>query len=204
MIEERQVRLLILGDARGLWRQPGKRYRILRGNNLSRGDELFHVSRCPQVKEDLQELPTLLMPSQIKCGKFNVANGKLFRCYPPVSDAHVPAPGSALSKVALTRMESRLKNSDSIVLQDHKNQQMSFAQDCKQICVHRRSVANCHGAPSQRTFNICSNVVFPALSRPRNRSFACLFKSPSDARVSQTVGKNNVSSLSIQIIFPIE
>jgi hypothetical protein len=49
---------------------------------------------------------------------------------------------------------------------------------------------------SQRTFNICNSVVFPALSRPRNRSFACLFKSPSDARVSQTIEQMTISLLS--------
>lgn len=45
-----------------------------------------------------------------------------------------------------------------------------------------------------RTFSICNSVVFPALSRPRNRSFACLFRSPSDARVSQTVGRSMSAS----------
>lgn len=44
-----------------------------------------------------------------------------------------------------------------------------------------------------RTFNMCKRVVFPALSRPRNRSFACLLRSPSDARTSQTVN-GSVSS----------
>ena len=39
------------------------------------------------------------------------------------------------------------------------------------------------------TFNICNKVVFPALSRPRNRSLACLFRSPKEARVSQTIGR---------------
>lgn len=39
----------------------------------------------------------------------------------------------------------------------------------------------------QRTFSICNSVVLPALSRPRNRSFACLFISPRAERVSQTV-----------------
>jgi len=33
---------------------------------------------------------------------------------------------------------------------------------------------------------MCSKVVLPALSRPRKRSFACLFISPKDERTSQT------------------
>jgi hypothetical protein len=33
-------------------------------------------------------------------------------------------------------------------------------------------------------FNMWSSVVFPALSRPRKRSFACLFKRPREARIS--------------------
>lgn len=37
-----------------------------------------------------------------------------------------------------------------------------------------------------RTFNMCSRVVLPALSRPRNSSFACLLRRPRDARTSQT------------------
>ena len=36
------------------------------------------------------------------------------------------------------------------------------------------------------TFNMCKRVVFPALSRPRNSSFACLFRRPKEARMSQT------------------
>lgn len=40
--------------------------------------------------------------------------------------------------------------------------------------------------PRVLTFNICSNVVFPALSRPRNKSFACLLSRPRDERTSQT------------------
>lgn len=34
------------------------------------------------------------------------------------------------------------------------------------------------------TFNMCSSVVLPALSRPRNRSLACLLRRPSEARTS--------------------
>jgi hypothetical protein len=34
------------------------------------------------------------------------------------------------------------------------------------------------------TFNMCSSVVLPALSRPRNRSLACLLRRPSEARIS--------------------
>lgn len=35
------------------------------------------------------------------------------------------------------------------------------------------------------TFNICKSVVLPALSRPRNKSFACLLRRPRDERTSQ-------------------
>ena len=37
------------------------------------------------------------------------------------------------------------------------------------------------------TFSICSSVVLPALSKPRNRSLACLLSSPREARTSQTM-----------------
>lgn len=37
------------------------------------------------------------------------------------------------------------------------------------------------------TFNMCKSVVFPALSRPRNSSLACLFSKPSAESVSQTI-----------------
>lgn len=39
----------------------------------------------------------------------------------------------------------------------------------------------------KHTFSMCSSVVLPALSRPRKRSFACLFNRPRDARTSQTM-----------------
>ena len=34
---------------------------------------------------------------------------------------------------------------------------------------------------------MCNKVVLPALSRPRKRSLACLFRSPREASTSQTV-----------------
>ncbi len=37
---------------------------------------------------------------------------------------------------------------------------------------------------SQRTFSMCSKVVFPALSSPRKSSLACLFIRPSEERTS--------------------
>ena len=45
------------------------------------------------------------------------------------------------------------------------------------------------------TFNMCNRVVFPALSRPRNRSFACLLSRPKEARTSQTVKAHHQISL---------
>ena len=45
------------------------------------------------------------------------------------------------------------------------------------------------GYQARLTFNICNSVVFPALSRPKNRSFACLFISPRAERVSQTIAR---------------
>lgn len=50
-----------------------------------------------------------------------------------------------------------------------------------------------------RTFNICSNVVLPALSRPRKRSLACLLRSPREARTSQTTAANKESALVSQV-----
>lgn len=49
--------------------------------------------------------------------------------------------------------------------------------------------------PEGCTFNICSNVVLPALSRPRKRSLACLLRSPSEARTSQTFEAPEKSAL---------
>jgi len=45
----------------------------------------------------------------------------------------------------------------------------------------------------KHTFNMCKSVVFPALSKPRNSNLACLFKSPREARTSQTVGSTSAS-----------
>ena len=36
---------------------------------------------------------------------------------------------------------------------------------------------------------MCSRVVLPALSRPKKRSLACLFRRPREARTSQTGGR---------------
>jgi hypothetical protein len=72
-------------------------------------------------------------------------------------------------------MESRLEDSDSVILR------REFAS----AAVFREHASSSY--QPQRTFNICNSVVFPALSRPRNRSFACLFISPRAERVSQTV-----------------
>ncbi len=44
----------------------------------------------------------------------------------------------------------------------------------------------CGAVNNRRTFNMCNSVVLPALSRPRNRSLACLFSRPREARASQT------------------
>lgn len=49
--------------------------------------------------------------------------------------------------------------------------------------------------PEGCTFNMCSSVVLPALSRPRKRSLACLLRSPSEARTSQTVEAPKMSAL---------
>ena len=48
--------------------------------------------------------------------------------------------------------------------------------------------------PVPLTFNMCNNVVFPALSSPRKRSLACLLRRPRDARTSQTIGRPDVIS----------
>lgn len=95
-----------------------------------------------------------------------------------------------------TGMKGRLKDSNSIVLQaqipsvyvpisDMWRQSVSGGSNSWQIC---QIDLICR--PKIRTFNICNKVVFPALSRPRNRSFACLLRRPSEARVSQTVQTN--------------
>jgi hypothetical protein len=43
--------------------------------------------------------------------------------------------------------------------------------------------------------SICRRVVFPALSRPRKRSLACLLRRPKDARTSQNQLHSKISSL---------
>lgn len=90
----------------------------------------------------------------------------------------------------LTGMESRLENSNSVILYV-----IRFISVCPLLSRYSSCASNtCVLLPFvfrgsyPRTFNICNSVVFPALSRPRNRSLACLFKSPKDASVSQTVG----------------
>jgi hypothetical protein len=95
---------------------------------------------------------------------------------------------------ALTRMESRLENSDSVVLYNKAYQQWSNT-PCLQAVIYA-SQSSDRSARYQHTFNMCNSVVFPALSRPRNKSFACLFRRPREARVSQTVERTDVSLLS--------
>lgn len=49
----------------------------------------------------------------------------------------------------------------------------------------------CHSSKDQteigvvRTLSMCSNVVLPALSRPRNSNLACLLRRPKEASTSQ-------------------
>jgi hypothetical protein len=105
----------------------------------------------------------------------------------------LPAPLSEWGP--LTRMESRLENRNSVILHDFQHQPIFLSPSGTQPAVHpRRRSRGLGTGPRQRTFNICNSVVFPALSRPRNRSFACLFRSPSDARVSQTIEQITISS----------
>jgi len=115
-------------------------------------------------------------------------------------NAHVLVDENLVSLGALTWMESRLEDSDSVVLRDRVHQQLAFIKECKQHCIYRAISSPLEGGRSQRTFNMCNSVVFPALSKPRKRSFACLFKSPSDARVSQTGRGINISFQSKRVL----
>lgn len=78
---------------------------------------------------------------------------------------------------------------------DYSHQQMFFFLSMRAAVQPTSSSAAQIDRQPQRTFNICSSVVFPALSRPRNRSFACLFISPRAERVSQTVVRSGSAAV---------
>lgn len=85
-------------------------------------------------------------------------------------------------------MECRLENRDTIVLH-WLRRKVSLTYFRGHTQVQSR-----WGRPSRfvilligfgsHTFNMCSRVVFPALSRPRNSSFACLLSKPREERTS--------------------
>lgn len=132
------------------------------------------------------------MSTQVKSCELHVANSQLLRCYPTVRYPHVPClTAAAISLEELTGMKGRLEDSDSVILRE------IFALVAVVLSEHASSSSSpqprLHSSDRyqpQHTFNICNSVVFPALSRPRNRSFACLFISPRAERVSQTVGRS--------------
>lgn len=68
-------------------------------------------------------------------------------------------------------MQSRLQDSYTVILLDPPTSVVRIPEE---------------SGTSLLTFNMWSSVVFPALSSPRKRSFACLFMSPRDASTSQT------------------
>jgi len=137
---------------------------------------------------------TLLMSTQVESREFNVANGKFFGCWMLSIYAHVLAASCASDWEQLTRVKSRLEDGDSVIL--HGSQYQPCASHPRRACQSSMQTADLEDYERihQRTFNICNSVVFPALSRPRNSSFACLFRSPSDARVSQTIEQITISS----------
>jgi hypothetical protein len=86
-------------------------------------------------------------------------------------------------------MESRLEDGDSVILRrtyDISSCPLPIKQQSTQ---HKLLSTYISGYQARLTFNICNSVVFPALSRPKNRSFACLFISPRAERVSQTIAR---------------
>jgi hypothetical protein len=123
------------------------------------------------------------MSTQIKGCKLYVANGEFFGCCVVVSDPHVLLSFGSSAQGRLTGVESRLEDSDSVIL---RNLYISAAVFEVEVGVAGLWQLAQEEVASQHTFSMCNSVVFPALSRPRNRSFACLFNNPSDARVSQT------------------
>lgn len=91
----------------------------------------------------------------------------------------------------LTGMKSRLKDCNSIVLYAPSHVSCIHS-DANNVYDVRAPLNNSRtGLFFQRTFSMCSSVVFPALSKPKNRSLACLFISPRDERTSQTKRRQN-------------
>jgi hypothetical protein len=192
--EGHRVRLLIQEDVRDPLRQRGRQYQRPLGSSPSRDVGLFRVSLKSPLRACRSRICTLLMSTKIECRELDVANGQFLRCYSRVSRcARACASQPKILRGVLTGMESRLENSDSVVLRKEAYQRVSISiQACPLMtmpCVEPRQKN-----PPHHTFNMCNNVVFPALSRPRNRSFACLFRSPKDARVSQTVEQTDQQS----------
>jgi hypothetical protein len=121
---------------------------------------------------------TLLVTTQIEGGEAVVADGKLLR----------------------SRVCGRLKDGDTVILvipvpvsnpihtasiQSPVLNPRSFhssasSEDSSSRYQYRKK----NSTSNQLTFNMCSSVVLPALSRPRKRSLACLFNRPSEARTS--------------------
>lgn len=61
-------------------------------------------------------LCTLLMATEIESCEFDIANGKLFRCYEAVSISARALLPSRIVEASHTWVESRLEDGDSVIL----------------------------------------------------------------------------------------
>lgn len=137
------------------------------------------------------------MSTQIKGCEFDVANSKFLGCYFQRLDIphvlclaqHISREEDSLGWRVGWRMATRS------FCRDHPyiSKAVLFSSISKSPNLYHPETSRITCPPDikhQRTFSICNSVVLPALSRPRNRSFACLFISPRAERVSQTVYTN--------------
>ena len=113
------------------------------------------------------------MASQVKCVESHIANRKFFaRCVARSAICH---------HLYLCRSND-VSPSHVLSFQSNPTNQWSL---CRYM---ELDVLGCWVGCKIATrsfFSMCNSVVFPALSRPRNKILACLLRRPSEARTSQ-------------------
>ena len=102
------------------------------------------------------------MASEIEGCEFDVADGELFRGYVALGHAGARANGELTGVESWVVVSRVLRRGGRAV-----------------------NVLGCSTA-TRSFLSMCRSVVFPALSRPRKRSFACLLARPREARRSKT------------------
>ena len=179
---EHRVRLLIQEVSHDLWRRQGTLCQKLLGNSLSTiavlypwSEPLVHRGVCFwQVRLG----HTLLMSTKIESRESVISNGEFFGC----CSTNISAP-------IFKNRALRLFTGDCNILGCSVGCRMATRSFCTppsqkpQLRLHKSQHFSCRHK-WVHTFSMCRRVVFPALSRPKNSNFACLFSRPREARIS--------------------